>query len=1178
MNAEKLKRLQTQVRIGGKGTARRKKKVMHQTATTDDKKLQSSLKKLSVSTIPGIEEVNIIKDDLTVIHFNNPKAQASLSANTFAVTGHGETKKIVEMLPEILPQLGQETVVQLRMFANSMSGAKKAGSAASVGDASVGTNMLYSVVEEDDVPMLVSDFDEVAKVEAEKTAVAKAAIVEQPSSEYEKDENILQNNADIKEESVEVLPTLSEELVKSEIIDETVKKIGDSQLSENLNLNIRLNEEPGQKSLNIKAVNNENESRKQQAHIKQQNKNKSEKENLTNLKTEKKTQQKQEASKQKPKPEDKPHKSLKENKKPDETKLSSVNLKKEEKREDDKTEKEVQEIVIKNVDIDGKSDKLPQQQEKPVQKKQQQKQAKSGQAADKQQDKEKQQKPQTGQKHELSQQEKQTDIKETKEKLQQLEKLEAKVQQTGPDAKEQESQQLKVQNTPTQKQLQNDQQQIQKPKSDQQLQQKSDQQTKQKNKSGQQKKQNQDMQPKPDVEQRVKSTEQQALKQPSAKQQEKQLNSQLKATEGNSVGKKIDLKKSSPEKQSTETPINQRKWDDLAEAEVKGLQETNKITVVQQNVIAKDTDQKQNIQSPPGEERQDVAKAVEKLDEQDVNTNNDNIAGVTTKRQAETEICIADVSIKAVALQSLESTEKMLGIVNEMTKELTVEHLKDPTYKDEKEVISNFELPVEQQMEARAPTESVKSIQVPQQLSASTEEQLPPNTLNTVVINAAETSVEQIQDKILEEETKVKVVENLVGAVEDLPSKGELETIPDDKKLADEKNTTVTSSYVEPADEEAKETKDKISTSDQLGEKSTLAPILQLQPTPPSTLQETIEELLDKQPSIAEIMPSEAPLVPSTLQTRAENSLSDEAKPNNEGTIAADSPNKQLTMAEILQSQITLNEVVPLSKPTLTDQLKDIQPQPVESINEVDKKVLTSDSTVLASESKVTTPVLVTPLAENKDLKQETLEEKSAPTKTISPKQKASPPKQSSTAKASQDTTKQQMKALPASEASKVSTPGDAKLKLATKLQPGQQQQIPKGKSKTVVNKSAPTTPTSPSKISPEKLVQKSTTSNTKPGVDTAAKKTNSPQKQHQVDATAKAKQTQGAGGKTVRQGGGSNALVATGGSKKANTPPAINKTTVNTDGKQEEAVASSPSSPPATETTAISNQPTPPN
>merc|ERR1711971_1071978 len=80
MNQEKLQQLQAQVRIGGKGTARRKKKVVHRTATTDDKRLQSSLKKLSVNTIPGIEEVNMIKDDGSVIHFNNPKVQASLAA------------------------------------------------------------------------------------------------------------------------------------------------------------------------------------------------------------------------------------------------------------------------------------------------------------------------------------------------------------------------------------------------------------------------------------------------------------------------------------------------------------------------------------------------------------------------------------------------------------------------------------------------------------------------------------------------------------------------------------------------------------------------------------------------------------------------------------------------------------------------------------------------------------------------------------------------------------------------------------------------------------------------------------------------------------------------------------------------------------------------------------------
>lgn len=71
-------------------------------SAVDDKKLQLSLKKLGVNTIPGIEEVNMIKNDGTVIHFNNPKTQASLATNTFAITGHSETKQITEMLPNIL--------------------------------------------------------------------------------------------------------------------------------------------------------------------------------------------------------------------------------------------------------------------------------------------------------------------------------------------------------------------------------------------------------------------------------------------------------------------------------------------------------------------------------------------------------------------------------------------------------------------------------------------------------------------------------------------------------------------------------------------------------------------------------------------------------------------------------------------------------------------------------------------------------------------------------------------------------------------------------------------------------------------------------------------------------------------------------------------------------------------
>merc|ERR1712035_140539 len=152
MNQEKLKQLQAQVRIGGKGTARRKKKVVHRTATADDKKLQSSLKKLSVNNIPGIEEVNMIKDDGSVIHFNNPKVQASLAANTFAVTGHAENKQLTEMLPGILNQLGAEGLSNLRRLAEQLPKSRV-------------DPTLDDDNDDDDVPDLVENFDEPSKYE-----------------------------------------------------------------------------------------------------------------------------------------------------------------------------------------------------------------------------------------------------------------------------------------------------------------------------------------------------------------------------------------------------------------------------------------------------------------------------------------------------------------------------------------------------------------------------------------------------------------------------------------------------------------------------------------------------------------------------------------------------------------------------------------------------------------------------------------------------------------------------------------------------------------------------------------------------------------------------------------------------------------------------------------------------
>ena len=73
MNADKLARLQSSVRIGGKGTPRRKVKKVHKTSAAENVKLQSALKKLGAQSIPAIEEVNMFKEDGQVIHFGQPK-------------------------------------------------------------------------------------------------------------------------------------------------------------------------------------------------------------------------------------------------------------------------------------------------------------------------------------------------------------------------------------------------------------------------------------------------------------------------------------------------------------------------------------------------------------------------------------------------------------------------------------------------------------------------------------------------------------------------------------------------------------------------------------------------------------------------------------------------------------------------------------------------------------------------------------------------------------------------------------------------------------------------------------------------------------------------------------------------------------------------------------------------
>ena len=67
-----------------------RRKVVRKTKATgaqDDKKLQGALKKLNVQPIPGVEEVNMFREDGNVLHFSAPKGVSRDSSLVFVFAG-----------------------------------------------------------------------------------------------------------------------------------------------------------------------------------------------------------------------------------------------------------------------------------------------------------------------------------------------------------------------------------------------------------------------------------------------------------------------------------------------------------------------------------------------------------------------------------------------------------------------------------------------------------------------------------------------------------------------------------------------------------------------------------------------------------------------------------------------------------------------------------------------------------------------------------------------------------------------------------------------------------------------------------------------------------------------------------------------------------------------------------
>ena len=142
--------------IGGKGTQRRKHEVKKRGNKVEtDKKIESIAKKSQAKKINEINEINIFKDDNTVIHFKKPTLEYSFKEKVSFVSGLHETKNIKELLPAIIKQLGPKQFEFMKEYAETLKTKDKKDD------------------KDEQAPELVEDFESVSKTDDKKNKKKK---------------------------------------------------------------------------------------------------------------------------------------------------------------------------------------------------------------------------------------------------------------------------------------------------------------------------------------------------------------------------------------------------------------------------------------------------------------------------------------------------------------------------------------------------------------------------------------------------------------------------------------------------------------------------------------------------------------------------------------------------------------------------------------------------------------------------------------------------------------------------------------------------------------------------------------------------------------------------------------------------------------------------------------------
>ena len=142
--------------IGGKGTQIRKHEAKKRGNKVEtDKKIEAIAKKSQAKKLNEISEINIFKDDNTVIHFKKPTLEYSFKEKVSFVSGLHETKNIKELLPTIIKQLGPKQFEFMKEYAETLKSKDKKDD------------------KDEQAPELVEDFESVSKKDEKKNKKEK---------------------------------------------------------------------------------------------------------------------------------------------------------------------------------------------------------------------------------------------------------------------------------------------------------------------------------------------------------------------------------------------------------------------------------------------------------------------------------------------------------------------------------------------------------------------------------------------------------------------------------------------------------------------------------------------------------------------------------------------------------------------------------------------------------------------------------------------------------------------------------------------------------------------------------------------------------------------------------------------------------------------------------------------